>query len=468
MPGFWIAVVALGAVCVLVAVGGVLVARRGLGLVRAEVEAVARAGRLDRQAADLERTSAELERRALALDQERARSAAVQADTEAGWAAVEAERQRLAGLTEAEARAEIVERAERQAATRAGAIRQRAEQEARRQAERTARGIVTDAVARVAVEQSNQVAITAVDLPSEEIKGRIIGREGRNVRAFEQLTGATLIIDDTPGSVLVSCFDPERRATAVAALRDLVADGRIHPSSIESAYERAHRGALAEAERAASAALVRAGVGDVAAPLLEHLVRLHHRSSYGQNVLEHSIEAAQLAAGIAAELGWRGDLCRRAAFLHDIGKAVTPSRDGTHAALGAELARRCGEPDEVVNAIAAHHGEVEPTCPEAVVTQIADAISGARPGARQERLEDYFTRLERLESLASEHPGVERVFAMRAGREIRVMVVPEVVDDEGAGRLAADIAHRIESELVYPGHIQVTVVRESRATATAV
>jgi ribonuclease Y len=309
--------------------------------------------------------------------------------------------------------------------------------------------------------------VSVVDLPSEEIKGRLIGREGRNIRTFEQLTGTDLIVDDTPGVVLVSCFDPRRRATAVAALKALVADGRIHPSSIEAAYERAHEAVVAEGEQAATQALVAAGVTDLDPELMSHVAALHYRTSYGQNVLEHLIEAAQLAGAMAAEIGLDATLCRRAAFLHDIGKAVTPDQEGSHAVLGAALARRAGESPEVVNAIAAHHGEVEPETAEAVLAQVADAISGSRPGARREWAEDYVARLHRLEEIARSHAGIDRVFAVRAGREVRVMVLPTAVDDAQATQLAGDIAQEIESELVYPGQITVTVIRESRATATA-
>jgi ribonuclease Y len=408
---------------------------------------------LDRRAADMDRQTAD-------LDERDRQQASAQADLAAA-------RERVAGLTEEEALGELERAVEHRARQRAATIKRQVEQDARREAERTARGIVVDAISRIAVDASSRSAVSVVDLPSEEIKGRLIGREGRNIRAFEQLTGTDLIIDDTPGVVVVSCFDPRRRATAVAALEALVADGRIHPSSIEAAYERAHDAAAVEGEEAALAALEAAGLTDLEPGLMGHLATLHFRTSYGQNVLNHLVEAAQLAGAMASEIGLDAATCRRAAFLHDIGKAVTPEQEGSHAALGAALAREAGESPEVVNAIAAHHGDVEPETAEAVLTQVADALSGSRPGARREWAEEYVTRLRRLEDIARSHEGIDKVFAVRAGREVRVMVMPTDVDDAGAQHLAAEIAHEIEAELVYPGQITVTVIRESRATATA-
>jgi ribonuclease Y len=299
------------------------------------------------------------------------------------------------------------------------------------------------------------------------MKGRIIGREGRNIRAFEQLTGVNLIIDDTPEAVLLSCFDPVRRETGRLALQALVLDGRIHPQRIEDAYQRATVEVAATCQRAAEDALHEVGVTDLHPELVQLLGRLRLRTSYGQNVLRHLVETAHLAGLMAAELGLDPALLRRCGLLHDIGKALTHEVEGSHAMVGADVARRCGEHPDVVHAIEAHHQEVDPRTLEAVLTQAADAISGGRPGARRESLESYVQRLHRLEEMASGHEGVDKVFAMQAGRDVRVMVLPDVVDDIGAQVLAREIAKQVETELTYPGQIRVTVVRESRAIEVA-
>jgi ribonucrease Y len=299
------------------------------------------------------------------------------------------------------------------------------------------------------------------------MKGRIIGREGRNIRSFEQTTGVNLIIDDTPEAVLLSCFDPVRRETARLTLDSLVLDGRIHPSRIEEIYERS-KGEVAElCQRAAEDAMADVGITDLHPELVRTMGLLRYRTSYGQNVLKHLIESAHLAGMMAAELGLDAKRCKRGAFLHDIGKALTHESEGSHAIVGAELARKYGEDDDVVHCIEAHHNEVEVRTVEAVLTQAADAVSGGRPGARRESLEAYVQRLERLEEIAMHHDGVEKVFAMQAGREIRVMVLPDAVDDIAAQVMARDIAKQVEEELTYPGQIRVTVVRESRATEVA-
>jgi ribonuclease Y len=309
--------------------------------------------------------------------------------------------------------------------------------------------------------------VSVLHLPSDEMKGRIIGREGRNIRAFEQVTGVNLIIDDTPEAVLLSCFDPVRREVARLALEALVLDGRIHPQRIEDQVERSQKEVEALCLRAAEDALADVGITDLHPELVPVLGRLRYRTSYGQNVLKHLIESAHIAGLMAAELGLDVDLLKRAAFLHDIGKALTHEAEGSHALVGAELARRYGEAEDVVHAIEAHHNEVEPHTVEAVLTQAADAVSGGRPGARRESLESYIKRLQRLEELAQTHEGVQKVFAMQAGREVRVMVQPDVVDDLAAQVLARDIAKQVEEELTYPGQIRITVVRESRASEFA-
>jgi ribonuclease Y len=299
------------------------------------------------------------------------------------------------------------------------------------------------------------------------MKGRIIGREGRNIRAYEAVTGVNVIIDDTPEAVLLSCFDPVRREVGRLTLESLILDGRIHPQRIEEQYERAKAEVEALCVRAGEDALVEVGITDMHPDLIALLGRLRYRTSYGQNVLKHLVESAHLAGVMAHELRLPAEIAKRGTLLHDIGKALTHEVEGSHALVGAELARRYEEDDEVVHAIEAHHNEVEPRTVGAVLTQAADQISGGRPGARRESLESYVKRLERIEQIAGEKPGVDKVFAMQAGREVRVMVLPDAVDDIGAQVLAHDVAKQIEDELTYPGQIRVTVVRESRATEIA-
>jgi ribonuclease Y len=343
-----------------------------------------------------------------------------------------------------------------------GTIRE-IEQQAREEGEQRARKIVTIAIQRVASEQTAESTVSVFPLPSDDMKGRIIGREGRNIRAFEALTGVNLIIDDTPEAVVLSCFDPVRRETARLTLEKLVADGRIHPARIEEMYERSTREVEDEIKRAGEEALDDVGITDVHPEMVKVLGRLRYRTSYGQNVLKHLVESAHIGAGLAAELGVDPHMVKRCALMHDIGKAVTHEVEGSHALIGAELARRLKEPPEVVHAIESHHGEVEQRTVEAVLAQVADQISGGRPGARRESLETYVKRLERLEEICTSHTGVEKTFAMQAGREVRVMVKPESVDDLAAQVLARDIAKQVEEELQYPGQIKITVVRETRA-----
>jgi len=322
-------------------------------------------------------------------------------------------------------------------------------------------------VQRVATEQTAESVVSVLHLPGDEMKGRIIGREGRNIRAFESTTGVNLIIDDTPEAVLLSCFDPVRRETARLTLEKLVLDGRIHPQRIEEAYERSKAEVRDLCVRAGEDALVELGITEMHPELVTLLGQLRYRTSYGQNVLKHLIESAHIAGIMASELRLDRDLVKRCALLHDIGKALTHEVEGSHAMIGAEIARRYGEHEDVVHAIEAHHNEVEVKTVEAVLTQAADAISGSRPGARRESLEAYVKRLERLEEIAQSYDGVDKVFAMQAGREIRVMVRPDNVDDIQAQVIARDVAKQVEEELTYPGQIRITVVRESRATEFA-
>ncbi len=375
--------------------------------------------------------------------------------------------ERIAALTEEQAKAEIVAAVEHDAKRQAVLVARDIERQAVREAESRAQLIVVGAIQRIASEQTSESVVSAVHLPGDDMKGRIIGREGRNIRAFEQVTGVNVMIDDTPESVLLSCFDPVRRETARITLTELIKDGRIHPARIEEMHERSKSQIEARCLRAAEDAMTEVGISDLHPALIPVLGTLRYRTSYGQNVLKHLVESAHIAGLMAAELGLDIAQCKRAAFLHDIGKALTHEVEGSHAIIGADLARRYGENADVVHAIEAHHNEVEVRTVEAVLIQAADAISGSRPGARRESIEAYVQRLEKLEEIASSREGVDKVFAMQAGRELRIMVMPEVVDDIEAQVLARDIAKQIEEDLTYPGQIRVTVVRESRATETA-
>ncbi|MER7281388.1 ribonuclease Y [Dactylosporangium sp. NPDC000244] len=377
------------------------------------------------------------------------------------------ELERIAGLTADAARVEVVETIEAQAKREAALLVRDIENDARNTAEQRARHIVVDAIQRVASEQTAESVVSVLHLPSDEMKGRIIGREGRNIRAFESTTGVNLIIDDTPEAVLLSCFDPVRREIGRLTLEKLVLDGRIHPHRIEEVFDQAKHEVERLCQRAAEDALVEVGITDLHPELMTLLGRLRYRTSYGQNVLKHLVETAHIAGIMAAELRLDPPLIKRCAFLHDIGKALTHEVEGSHALIGADVARKYGEHEDVVHAIEAHHNEVLPQTIEAVLTQASDACSGGRPGARRESLEAYVKRLERIEEIAGGKSGVEKVFAMQAGREIRVMVRPDDVDDIGAAVLARDVAKQIEEELTYPGQIRVTVVRESRVTEIA-
>jgi ribonuclease Y len=406
-------------------------------------------------------------RRETLVAEREARVRARSAELDEAHAAAIRELERIGGLTRDKALAEVMGHAERDARLRASAVARDIEQEARATAEKQASQIVVTAMQRLATDQTAASVVTAVDLPSEDMKGRIIGREGRNIRAFEQVTGVNVLIDDTPGSVLLSSFDPVRRETARIALEELVADGRIHPQRIEEAFERSRVTVDERIEGAAREALASVGISDLHPDLIPLVGALRYRTSNGQNVLAHLVECGHLAGLIAAELGLDAAFCRRAAFLHDLGKAVNHEHEGSHALVGADLARRHGEHPDIVHAIEAHHNEVEPRTVEAVLVQVVDAISGSRPGARRESLEAYVHRLERLEEIATAHEGVERAFAVQAGRDVRVMVSPTLLDDAQAAALARQIAKEISEELTFPGQIRVTVVRESRAVEIA-
>jgi len=369
----------------------------------------------------------------------------------------------LAGMSAEQAKSELIHRLEAEAEADAANRIREIRETARRNAEREARKIVALAVQRIAAEQTAEIAVSAVSLPNDEMKGRIIGREGRNIRAFELATGVDVIIDDTPDTVVVSCFDPVRREVARIALEKLVSDGRIHPGRIEEVVNKARREVDAGIIETGEQAAYETGITGLHPELIKLIGRMKWRTSYGQNILAHSKEVAFLAGIMAAELGLDVPMAKRGALLHDVGKVLTHEHEGTHVQLGVEVATKYGEHPLVVNCIAAHHDDVPHESEVSVLVQAADAISGSRPGARREAFETYVKRLEGLERIASSYRGVEKVFAIQAGREIRVLVTPDDVDDVRMSSLSEEIARRIEAELQYPGQIKVVVIRETRA-----
>jgi len=370
--------------------------------------------------------------------------------------------EKIAGLSREEAKQILLSQVEEESKREAAQILKRMELKVREEADKRAKNIIANAIQRCASDHVAETTVSVVPLPNDEMKGRIIGREGRNIRTFETLTGINLIIDDTPEAVILSSFDPVRREIARLTLERLIADGRIQPARIEEMYEKAKAEVEAEIKEVGEQAVFEVGLHGVNPELMRVLGRLKYRTSYGQNVLKHSLEVAHLAGLMAAELGTDIKLAKRAGLLHDIGKAIDHEVEGSHAIIGAELAKRLKESPAVIHAIEAHHGEVEPQTIEAVLVQAADAISAARPGARRETLESYIKRLEKLETIADSFEGVESSYALQAGREIRVMVKSDVIDDLGCVTLSREIARQIEEELEYPGQIKITVVREKR------
>ena len=373
----------------------------------------------------------------------------------------------ISGMTAEQAKQALLENLESEVRQEAGALVRRVESEARETAAKKARQVITLAVQKYAAEQVSESAISVVNLPSDEIKGRIIGREGRNIRALEAATGCNFIVDDTPEAVVLSCFDPLRREIARLSLEGLMSDGRIHPGRIEDVVQKVEKQVHESIREVGEQTAFDLGVNGLHAELIRLIGRLKYRTSYGQNVLKHSFEVANLAKIMAAELGVDAQLAKRAGVLHDIGKAVSYEMEGTHAAIGAELAKKYGEPPAIVHAIAAHHAEEEPRTIVAVLVQASDAISAARPGARRETLETYIKRLKQLESIADSFEGVDKSYAIQAGREIRILVDPNKIDDDAAALLARQITKKVETELEYPGQIKVTVLREVRSVEYA-
>jgi ribonuclease Y len=419
-------------------------------LARQEESLAARAGALERREQHLSDRERELQEMAKQVEAEHERQLR--------------ELERVAGLSASQAKQLLLRELEDELRHERAKLIRQVEDEARRDAERRARSILTTAMQRMASSHAAETTVSLVELRSDDLKGRIIGREGRNIRVLENLTGIDFIIDDTPSAVVLSGFDGVRREIARITLEKLLQDGRIHPARIEECYFQAKSEIENRINEVGEQACFEANVGAVHPELTKLLGRLHYRTSYGQNVLAHSVECAHLAAMIAHELGANAKTARRAALLHDIGKAVSHETEGPHALIGGELARRYKEPEAVAHAIEAHHNEVEIQTVEAAIVQIADALSGARPGARGESLEQYVTRLRDLEEIAGRFPGVDKVYAMHAGREVRVIVHPDQVDDDGATLLSHQIARAVERELEYPGQIKVTVIRESRAS----
>jgi ribonuclease Y len=421
----------------------------------------------ERKFEEVRRQESTFAARGRALDEREAALRAREAEAERLVAEQRARLERIAGLGAEEARREVLQRAEDEARAAAQALARDIREQAKRSAEKDARKIVAQAVQRIAAETTAESTVSAVALQSDEMKGRIIGREGRNIRAFEQATGVDVIIDDTPDTVIISCFDPVRREVARRALEALIADGRIHPGRIEELVAKTEKELQGEFVELGEKAAFETGVHGLHPELIKLIGRMRYRTSYGQNIYEHSKEVAWLAGMMAAELHLDVNLARRGALLHDVGKVLTHDNEGTHVELGVEVARKYGESALVVNCIHAHHDDVPHETAESVLVQAADAISGSRPGARREAFESYVKRLTRLEEIAGGFPGVEKTSVIQAGREVRVIVTPDRVDDGQALALSDQIARKIENELQYPGQIRVVVIRETRAVDVA-
>lgn len=423
--------------------------------------------RLLRREENLERKIEQLEKKENQLNELLRETEKIKQETEKLKEKEIQELHRIANLSREEARQEVLSRVEKTLEHEIGLKIKEAEEQVKKESERIAREVVVQAIQRYAADFTAENTVSVVALPNDEMKGRIIGREGRNIRTFEMITGVDLIVDDTPEAVIISCFDPIRREIARIALEKLILDGRIHPARIEELVEKAKIQVEEKILQEGEQALFDTGIKNVHPEIVKLLGKLYFRTSYGQNVLQHSKEVAHLAALMAAELGARVNVAKRAGLLHDIGKALDHEVEGPHALIGADVARRYGEKEEIINAIESHHGEVEPESIEAVLVQAADAISASRPGARRESLEVYIKRLEQLEKIANSFEGVEKSYAIQAGREVRIIVKPEKLNDVQAAKLAYEVVKRIEKELEYPGQIKVTVIRETRAVEYA-
>ncbi len=430
-----------------------------------EVEALKQ--RVDKKEEQLEKRGDDVNRQEADVRNKQKQLAETQEELQAAYDKALAELQRISNMTTDEARDHLMSEVEKEIRHDAAVMTRRLEERCNEEADQRAASIVAQAIQQCAVEQTTETTVSVVPLPSEDMKGRIIGREGRNIRAFEQMTGIDLIVDDTPEAVVLSGFDPIRREIARLALEALVSDGRIHPGRIEEVIDKATKKVEQSVREAGEASVLEAGVSGVHPDVVKLLGTLTYRTSYGQNVLKHSLEVAHLCATMASELGTSRVTAKRAGLLHDLGKARDFRVEGTHAQLGAETAQQKGESAEVIHAIAAHHGDEDPKSVEAVLVKAADAISASRPGARRDPLEHYIKRLEGLERIGTSFDGVEKCFAIQAGREIRVIVKPDKIDDLAAHRLAKSMAERIQDELEYPGQIRVTVIRETRATEYA-
>ena len=430
---------------------------------RAEGRLAERSTALDRRFDNLNDRESAQEKRAKELEVGTGELAARTRDLEQDRERVRARLESLSGMSQSEAKKELLEELQDEARAEAANTLREVKEEAQRTADREAKKILGLAIQRMAADQTAEMTVSVVQLPSDEMKGRIIGREGRNIRAFEQATGIDVIIDDTPEAVVLSGFNPVRREVARIALGRLIEDGRIHPGRIEEVVEKSRQEVEESMTQAAEEVLYELGIHNVNREIVKTLGRLKFRTSYGQNQLQHAKEVAQLAGSMAAEMGLDVQETKRAGVLHDVGKGLTHEHEGTHVELGYRLCKKHKETEIVLNAIKAHHDEEAHYFPETFLVTAGDAISGSRPGARREMFEGYVKRLEKLEELAMEHPGVERCFAIQAGREIRVMVKPEKVTDQEMAQISEVVARRIESELQYPGQIKVVVIRETRA-----